>query len=83
VTAAAYESPGHEIGPAREFGCTELTNRARADEGYYRARMLASVERAGASADSLARLAHYELAGRYSLAALAAGDRSSDRCPRL
>lgn len=47
------------------------------DEGYFTGRMLASVARAAASADSLAKLAHYELAGRYSLAALAAGRQRS------
>ncbi|HEX8449288.1 MAG TPA: hypothetical protein VF652_06825, partial [Allosphingosinicella sp.] len=64
----------------RNPDCSDPMERARADEGYFRARMLESVERAGASADSLARLAYYELAGRYSLAALAAGGgRSPDR----
>ena len=68
----------------RNLDCADPIEQARSDEGYFRARMLASVERAGASADSLARLAHYELAGRYSLAALAAaGRRSPDRCRPL
>ena len=62
--------------------CADLIEQARADEGYFKARMIASVQRAAASADSLARLAHYELAGRYSLAALAAGGRPGQGCGR-
>ena len=42
------------------------------DVGYFVRRMQASVAAAEAAADSLARLIHFELAGRYSLAALAA-----------
>lgn len=42
------------------------------DEGYFVRRMQASVAAAEAAADSLARLIHFDLAGRYSVAALAA-----------
>lgn len=57
----------------RSVDCTAVVEKAQADAGYFAGRMLESVARAGASADSLARLAHYELSGRYSIAALAAG----------
>jgi hypothetical protein len=68
---------------ARSLDCEESREQARADEGYFKGRMFESVERAGASADSLARLVHYELAGRYSVAALAARGRPSlDPCRR-
>jgi hypothetical protein len=49
----------------------------RADEGYYIGRMAESLARAGQAADSLAKLVHYDLAGRYSVAALAARRRPS------
>jgi hypothetical protein len=82
VTAALDGSTGGTEA-ARNLDCAYLLEQARAEEGYFRARMLESVRRAGESADSLARLAHYELAGRYSLAALATGGRPSpDRCER-
>lgn len=42
------------------------------DETYFIRRMHASVALAGAAADSLAKLVHFDLAGRYSVAALAA-----------
>ena len=81
MTAASHGSTGVGTRAARNLGCADLLEQARAEEHYFRARMLASVQRAAASADSLARLAHYELAGRYSLAALAAGGgRSADGC---
>lgn len=67
--------------PGRSVGCDAVLEKARADELYFTGRMLASVARARASADSLARLAHYELAGRYSVAALTASrQRSLGRC---
>lgn len=59
-----------EVG--RSAGCDIAIDRAWANEGYFIGRMSASVARAAASADSLARLVHYELAGRYAVAALAA-----------
>ncbi|HEX9946583.1 MAG TPA: hypothetical protein VGA98_03490 [Allosphingosinicella sp.] len=42
------------------------------DSDYFLARMAASLASAQAAASSIARLAHFELAGRYSVAALAA-----------
>jgi hypothetical protein len=46
--------------------------KARAgDEDYFLSRMEASLASARAAAGSIARLAHFELAGRYSVAALA------------
>lgn len=57
--------------------CTEAGQHAergqgRADEDYFLSRMHGSVARAGLSTDSIAKLVHYELAGRYSVAALGA-----------
>ena len=43
-----------------------------AEERYLLGRMAASVEQAEATASSRAKLAYFELAGRYSVAALAA-----------
>ena len=40
------------------------------DEAYLIARMKASLAMARATTESVARLIHYELAGRYSLAAV-------------
>jgi hypothetical protein len=43
------------------------------DEDYFLSRMEASLASARAAPGSIARLAHFELAGRYSVAAVAAG----------
>jgi hypothetical protein len=48
---------------------------ASADARYFAGRMHASVARAEASANSIARLIHFELAGRYSVAVMAASRR--------
>lgn len=76
------ESDGGACGESnRSAACNAAKERALADENYFEGRMHASVALAEASADSTARLVHFELAGRYSVAALAAGrERSLDRC---
>lgn len=56
-----------------EGPCGSTSGRDRAAELYFIGRMQASVAQAQASSDALARLAYFELAGRYSVAALAAG----------
>ena len=43
------------------------------EENYFVRRMHASSALARSAADSVARLIHFELAGRYSIAAVAAG----------
>lgn len=53
-----------------------MTTATAADEDYFLARMAASVASAQAAATSIAKLAHFELAGRYSIAALTARRRS-------
>lgn len=61
--------------------CNAVRDRAEADAHYFMGRMHESVARAAASADSSAKLVHYELAGRYSVAALGAGGKQSlDAC---
>lgn len=71
-----FASGGFELerdhGPCSEARRHAVQGRAQADEVYFLSRMHGSVARAGASADSIVRLVHYELAGRYSVAAVAA-----------
>lgn len=82
LEALEPEGDGAACGESsRSAACNAAKERAPADESYFVGRMHASVALAQASADSTARLVHFELAGRYSVAALAAGrQRSLDRC---
>jgi hypothetical protein len=51
------------------------------DEAYLMGRMRASLEMARNAADAVARLIHFDLAGRYSVAAaMAARSRSAPSC---
>ena len=76
------ESEGGIRGEARRSVCNAVRERAQVDENYFMGRMHASVARAEHSAESIAKLVHYELAGRYSVAALAAGQKRSLDCCR-
>ena len=52
------------------------------DESYFICRMRASLEMARNAAGSAARLIHFELAGRYSIAATAAAAGVPPACPK-
>lgn len=52
------------------------------DESYFICRMRASLDMARKAAGSAARLIHFELAGRYSVAAIAAASGSPSICPK-
>lgn len=52
------------------------------DEAYFICRMRASLEMARKAAGSAARLIHFELAGRYSIAATAAATGAPSACPK-
>ena len=51
------------------------------DKTYLVGRMLASLDMARRASGSAARLIHFELAGRYSLAAVEAATGNSPVCP--
>lgn|GEM_PF-3649113 len=69
--------PGRREGASRSDACSASDEQDGSDEGYFLGRMHASVAQAGASANSIARLVYFELAGRYSIAVLAAGRQQS------
>ena len=53
------------------------------DETYFLCRMRASLEMARRATGSAARLIHFELAGRYSVAAIAAATGAAPAYPKL
>ena len=53
------------------------------DKGYCLARMSVAAQRGYTADDSRVRLIHFELAGRYSVAAAIGGDAEGSRCSHL
>jgi hypothetical protein len=64
--SAAAQRPQHLARSTRARGAR---HEAEVDEAYFLGRMRAAQATAEAAADAVARLVHFDLAGRYSIAA--------------